>query len=260
MDEHLRQTIETLLASHEPADLHRGLELVKKEISRLGSDEAGTLFELVSTLFYIDPLDRPDLAPLLNEAIALVVGFGKWVIPPLLKQLDESDFKAHFVIASALGRLGADAIGPLLAEYQCAADSARRQFVLYALGKIKAPKVVQAAELAIEAAAGQDRELRDTATRAIGKFAESIPAEVLPQETRLRLVQILRKNLGDQSPAIRAKAARSLGKLARYGHLGIDERETLRRTFEHLLGKDERFEWDRAYLVRKELAEALAYL
>jgi hypothetical protein len=260
MDEHSRRTVETLLASHSPGDLHRGLELVKKEISRVGSDEAGTLFEMVSTLFYIDPLDRPDLAPLLNEAIALVVGFGKWVIPPLLRQLDGSDLKAYMVIANALGRLGADAIAPLLAEYQSASDSERRQFVLYALGKIKSPKVAQAAALAIEAAEGQDRELRDTATRAIGKFVESIPPSALPEETRRRFVQVLRKNLGDRSPAIRAKAVRSLGKLAKYEHLTPDERHTVQRTIEHLLGMDERFEWDRAYLVRKEAAEALTYL
>jgi len=260
MDDRLSQTIEALLASHEPADLHRGLELVKQEISRVGSEDAGALFERVSTLFYIDPLDRPDLAPLLNEAVALVVGFGKWVIPALLHDLDDSDLKAHIVIANVLGRLGADAVAPLMAQYQSAPDSARCQFVLYALGKIKSPKVVQAAALAIEAAEGEDRELRDTATRAIGKFVESIPAAGLPENIGRRFVDVLQKNLGDRSPAIRAKAVRSLGKLAKYGHLTTDERQILRRTFEHLLGKDERFEWDRAYLVRKEAAEAMAYL
>ena len=260
MDEHLRHTIERLLASHQPDDLHRGLELIKKEISRLGSDEASTLFEMVSTIFYIDPLDRPDLAPLVNEAIALVVGFGKWVIPPLLQQLDASDLKAQIAIANALGRLGADAVPVLLQEYQTAADSARRQFALYALGKIKSPRVAQAIAPAVEAAAAQDRELRDTATRTLGKFAEALPAGSLADETRQRVLNALQKNLGDQSPAIRAKAVRSLGKLAKCGHLTTAERAALHRTFALSLGKDERFEWDRAYLVRKEAAEALTYL
>lgn len=260
MEEHLRRSIETLLASQQPEDLHRALDLIKKEISKVGTDEAGRLFEMVSTLFYIDPLDRPDLAPLLNEAIALVVGFGKWVIPALLTQLDAGDLKAQIAIANALGRLGADAIPPLVAEYQSSSDPGRRQFVLYALGKIKSPKIVQAAAYALQAAEAQDRELRDTATRAIGKFAESIPPQALPEDTRRRFVQTLQKNLADQNPSIRAKAIRSLGKLAKFGHLTAPERTTLRETFEHIVGKDERFEWDRAYLVRKEAIEALTYL
>jgi hypothetical protein len=233
MDEHLRHTIERLLASHRPEEL---------------------------TIFYIDPLDRPDLAPLVNEAIALVVGFGKWVIPPLLQQLDASDLKAQIAIANALGRLGADAVPLLLHEYQTAADAARRQFVIYALGKIKSPRVAQAIAPALEAAAAQDRELRDTATRTLGKFAEALPLGSLADETRQLVVHVLQKNLGDQSPAIRAKAVRSLGKFAKYGHLTPEERGSLQRTFTLILGKDERFEWDRAYLVRKEAAEALAYL
>jgi hypothetical protein len=260
MDENLHRTIETLLTSQRPDELHQGLELVKREIARVGSDEARPLFEMVSTIFYIDPLDRPDLAPLVNEAVALVVGFGSWVIPILLQQLDASDLKAQIAIASALGHLGADAIAPLLAAYQSSPNPDRRQFVLYALGKIKSPKVVQAAPFALEAAQSDDRELRDTATRAIGKFAESIPPSQLPEDTRCGWVHALHKNLADGHPSIRAKAVRSLGKLAKYGHLAAEEREKLRGVLSLLLGKDERFEWDRAYLVRKEAAEALNYL
>jgi len=260
MDEHLRHTIERLLSSHRPEELHQGLELIKKEISRVGSDEAGTLFEMVSTIFYIDPLDRPDLAPLVNEAIALVVGFGKWVIPPLLQQLDASDLKAQIAVANALGRLGADAVPLLLHEYETAAEPARRQFVIYALGKIKSPRVAQAIAPALEAAAAPDRELRDTATRTLGTVAEALQPGSLADETRRRVVQALQKNLGDRSPAIRAKAVRSLGQLATCGHLTSTERATLQRTLALILGKGERFEWDRAYLVRKEAAEALGYL
>lgn len=260
MEESFRRDIERLLTSHTPEELHRGLELVKREISKIGSDEARPLFEMVSTLFYIDPIERPDLAPLLNEAIALVVGFGKWVIPILLQQLDGGDLKAQMAIANALGRLGADAIAPLMAEYRSSTDQDRRQFILYALGKIKSPKIVQVADCAREAAQAENHELRDTATRAIGKLAESIPAAQIPEETRAGLVKVLQKNLGDPHPSIRAKAVRSLGKLAKYGHLTASEREALKGTFSLIIGKDERFEWDRAYLVRKEAAEALEYL
>jgi HEAT repeat protein len=258
-DDSLR-TIEALLASTEPEEVRKGLQLLKEEICRVGSEEARPLFEMLTTIFYVDPLDRPDLVPVLEEAISLVVGFGEWVIPVLVRKLDSGDLKAQMASAHALGRIGADAIAPLMAEYHSSPDPALRAFVLYALGKIKSPKIVRAAHLALEAAESPDRELRDTATRAIGKFAESIPPGQLPEEIRRGFIEKLQKNLAEQNSGIRAKAVRSLGKLARYGHLTPEERQKLKATLSHILGKDEHFDWDRAYVVRKEAEEALQYV
>jgi HEAT repeat protein len=252
--------IQTLLASTKAEELREGLALVKKEIARIGCEEARPLFEMVSTIFYIDPLDRPDLVPVLEEAIGLVVGFGKWVIPVLIRQLEEGDLKAEIAVSHALGRIGADAIAPLLAQYGTTPEAGRRQFILYALGKIKSPKIVQAAPLAIEAAESPDRELRDTATRALGKFVESISPGQLSGELRQHIIDRLRANLADRSATIRAKAVRSLGKLGKFGHLDAEQRAELKSALEAIAGRDERFEWDRAYLVRREAEEALQYL
>jgi HEAT repeat protein len=260
MQEKSLRVIEKLLASTNPEEVREGLELAKKEISRIGSDQARPLFEMVSTLFYIDPFERPDLVPILNEAISLVVGFGQWVIPALVQKLGEVDLKAEMASANALGRIGVDAIAPLVAEYHASPEPARRIFILYALSKIKSPQIVQAAPLALEAARSADRELRDTATRALGKFAESIPPPQLPAETRRGFFEQLHKNLTDENTGIRAKAVRSLGKLAKHGHLTTGEREKLKAAFHHLLGSDEQFEWDRAYVVRRQAEEALKYL
>ncbi len=254
-----RSNIEALLTSAKPEELRQGLKLAKEALSTAGADEARPLYEMIATLFYIDPLDRPDLAPLLDEAVALVAGFGEWVIPVLLHNLDDGDLKAQMVIAHTLGQIGVPALQPLLTEYRSSSDPGRRAFVLYSLGKIKSAKVVQAAPLALEAAQSPDLELRDTATRAIGKFAESIPQSELPDEIRRRFVETLRANLADPKAGIRAKAVRSLGKLAKYGHLTPDERKRLKATLDLILGDDDHFEWDRAYVVRKEAEEATEY-
>jgi HEAT repeat protein len=260
MGDDTHRRIRELLASAEPDELREGLALVKEEIARKGSEESRPLFEAVSTIFYIDPLDRPDLVPALDEAVSLVVGFGDWVIPVLIRQLEDGDFKAQMAVAHALGRIGADAIAPLLEEYRASTDPGLRQFVLYTLSKIKSPMIVQAGEIACDAARSEDRELRDTAMRTIGKLAEPIPPADLPAETRQAFVSALRSGLADSNAGIRAKAVRSLGKLARFGHLDAAESAQLRSTLEALLGRDDRFEWDRAYLVRKEAEEALGHL
>lgn len=254
------QTIKTLLSSMKPEELRQGLELVKKEIGKVGPEEAKPLFEMVSSIFYIDPLDRPDLVPVLEEALNLVAGFGEWIIPLLVQNLDAGDIKAQVAVAHALGRIGADAITPLITEYQSSEDPARRTFILYALGKIKSPQVVRAAPLALEAAQSSDHELRDTATRAIGKFAESIPPSNLSEEQRQGFVESLQNNLADPNPGIRAKAVRGLGKMARCGHLNASEQERLKQLCHVLLGMNGNFEWDRAFIVRKEAEEALKYV
>jgi len=85
-------------------------------------------------------------------------------------------------------------------------------------------------------------------------------ASAKPEELRERFKERLHVNLADSSSGIRAKAIRSLGKLGRYGHLTEAEREKLRDLCHLTLGTDENHEWDRAYIVRKEAAEALRHV
>jgi hypothetical protein len=259
MSESRYETIQKLLASSEPEDLRQGLELIRQEISRVGASEARPLFEMVTAIFHVDPLDRPDLVPVLDEAVSLVVGFGDWVIPVLVDELHAGDIKAQLAIGHALGRIGADAIQPLMAEYHGTTDATRRMFVVYALGKIQSPKILQAVDLVLEAAESPDLELRDTATRALGRFAESIPPGELDEPLRSKVIEKLQDNLADTNPGVRAKAIRSLGKLSRYGHLMPDEQDKLKEICELILGVDGSFDWDRAYIVRKEAKEALEY-
>ncbi len=254
-----QRNIEWLLASEKPKEMREGLERVRQEIARVGADDARPYFEMVSSLFSIDTMDHPDLMPVLDEAIALLVGFGNWVIPYLIEKLDEGDIKAQMSIATALGRLGADGIVPLMNAYENA-GSEKRAFILFALGKVKSPKIVMAMNLAIDAANDLDRELRDTGTRAIGKLLESIVPDDLDEEIRERVHVSLRENLAEPNPAIRAKSVRSLGKMARYGFLNEEERERLNGTLMRILGKDEAFDWDRAYAVRREAERALKFL
>lgn len=252
-----RESLEVLFRSSNPDDLHQALQAVQTEISRIGSQAARPLFELVSALFYIDPLDRPDLAQVLDEAISLVIGFGDWVIPPLVENLDQGDVKAQMASAEALGRIGRDAIEPLMQKYRSSQDPDTQAFVLYGLGKIQSPLVASAAELALAGAHSPELELRDTATRTIGRFAASIPVGALPTRTIEGFYDVLRHNLGDPSKGVKAKALRSLGKLADYGHLTPIQKREMRDIALNLLGEDDEFHWDRTYVVRREAREAL---
>lgn len=260
MTENSYQTIQALLESSRIEELREGLRRIREEIGRAGAGESRQLLEMLSTLFYIDTLDHPELVPVLDEAIDLAVDFGTWAIPVLLDNLNAGDIKAQWAIAHVLGRFGEESIDPMMQKYASSADPTVRAFLIYALGKIKSPKVVEAAPAAVEAARSSNRELRDTATRTIGKLAESVPPGRLPEALKRQFLDCLHANLSDANATLRAKAVRSLGKMAKYGHMSEEERARLRSILLSLLGADDSHEWDRAYIVRKEAKEAMAHL
>jgi HEAT repeat protein len=253
------RTIRTLLASNSPEEIRKGLRLIAIEIAKFGSNEARPLFAMVTALFYIDVLDRPEFVPILDEAVSLTATFGAWVIPILIEDLDAGDIKSQWAVAHVLGRVGAPAIDPMLRAYAATSNITLRAFILYALGKIKSPEIVRAVQVALEAAESSDLELRDTATRTLGKMIESIPPAILSGELKQEMIECLAKNLSDSNVRVRSKAIRSLGKLGKYGHLTGSEREQFKIVCRRILGKDEKFEWDSAFILRKEAEEALAY-
>ena len=263
MDTHASPTIneiEKLLSSETREEVQRGLELTISEITRRGTESAQELFDALTSLFYIDPLDRPDLKPCLDEAIDLIIGLGDRVIPTLLERLNDSDLKAQIVIANVLGRLGADAVEPLIDAYHKTEDPGKRSFILYALGHVRSPRAGRGLPELLEAAKAKDRSLRDTAIRAIGRVFEWIPPGELSPGQIKQIIEVLRASLADPSAGIRSKAVRSLGKLAHFGHLTKQQCQWLYDTLHLVMGTDDRHDWDRAYIVRKEAQEAMEYL
>lgn len=250
--------IRLLLASKRPDEVREGLRLAQMEISQVGTSEAKSLFEMVSALFYIDTLDHPELIAILDEAINLTVRFGPWIIPMLIDNLDEGDIKAQWAVAHVLGRIGEDAIEPLMKAYASRDNPSLRSFILYAMGKIKSSQIVQVAQIAVDSAQSAHIELRDTACRALGKIIESIPPDSLSQYLKLQFLKCLYANLADPNASLRSKAIRSLGKMAKYGHLNDSEREQLKTACRRITGTDGNNDWDRAFVVRKEAEEALA--
>jgi len=258
MPEDNYSNIRKLLASKRPDELCEGLRLIEMEIGKVDPGEAGPLFEMVSALFYIDTLDHPELVPILDEAVSLTVSFGTWVIPVLIDNLDEGDIKAQWAAAHVLGRIGENAIQPLMKAYTSTDNQSLRAFILYAMGKIKSSQIVQVVPMAIDAARSGNLELRDTACRALGKIIESIPPDSLSQDLKTQLLECLYSNLPDTNASIRSKTVRTLGKMAKYGHLTDSEREKLKTMCRRMTGIDENNDWDRAFIVRREAEEALA--
>jgi hypothetical protein len=71
------------------------------------------------------------------------------------------------------------------------------------------------------------------------------------------MFELLVAKLADPYAGVRAKAARSIGKLLRRSYLDDRQKARARAALAALAGQDEKQEWDRAFIVRREAENAL---
>jgi HEAT repeat protein len=245
------------LADPRPVVVERALARLGSRLGRLQAGEYRRAVELACSLFYVDTGDRPDLEPALDRATRLLARQGARVVPHLLRQMEGSDIKSHTHLARTLGRMGPQAVPPLRHLLATAEDPYSRAFALYALGKMTCPEVVRALPEVLGGMMHPDKEVRDSAARTLGKIAGTVPPRKLTARRRREMFETLVRALGDYQPAVRAKAMRSLGKMAAAGLLNRAQIKMFRSAALNALGESEEYSWDNAYIVRREAREAL---
>jgi HEAT repeat protein len=247
------------LHSDRPEAIAEGLEFIGARMGSLPDAELRGAVEEVCALFYVDTADRPDLQPLLDQAVAILAAQGVRVVPQLLELMKGSDIKSHLYLGRTLGAIGKAAL-PALRQVIATEDPYSRSFALFAVGKIHDPAAREALPEVIGSLMHPDKEVRDSAARTLGKIAEALPAGQLDGARRSEIFEVLFRALSDTQPAVRAKAVRSLGKLARLGYLESAQKEHVRLAVLRILGRDEAYDWDRAFIVRREAEETLRHL
>ncbi|PLX44446.1 MAG: hypothetical protein C0609_05610 [Deltaproteobacteria bacterium] len=254
-------TVIEMLGSEDQAKIEEALATLAKASGDLSGGDLQEAVEAVVGTFYIDTLDHPELSPTLERAGDLIAGLGVNIIPTLLSLLEESDMKADFHIASALGKMGGKAVAPLLDAYAKNPPEVSRIFILYTFGKINGPEMIKAVPTLLDAASDRSAEVRDTAARALGKLCENIGAEKLDEASRGAIFDKLITLTSDTYAKIRSKAFRSLGKMARCALLDAEKRTALERAITGALGEGEHNNlWDNAYIVRMEAKKTRSHL
>jgi HEAT repeat protein len=248
------------LSDSDAAVVERAIHRLRVHLHRLEEPDYRRAVEAICSLFYVDTADRPDLEEALDRAAALVAEQGAKVVPILIAQMQGSDLKSHLHLAVALGRIGRDALKPIRNLLATAEDPYSRSFALYALGKMACPEVIQAIPEVLGGLTHPDKEVRDSAARTLGKIVRLAAARRLTPRRRRDIFEGLLRAAGDPQPAVRAKAMRSLGKMAGAGLLNRPQKRTLAETARGALGEFEEGGWDHAFIVRKEAKETLERL
>jgi len=249
-----------LLEGSEAGEILDGVTGLQRVLPDLGEAEMWPVLEALCGLFYVDVYDRPDLQPAIDKAEEAIAAAGQRAIPILIHLMEGSDAKSHIYLARVLGRIGAPALPRLREMIATSEDPYRRAFALYAVGKIRDEQVHEALPEAVGALMHPEKEVRDTAARTMGKIVERVPPARLTERRRSEIYEALMRTTTDLQPAVRAKAVRSLGKMARFAYLESEQTKRLHARLRSMLTRDETSDWDRAYIVRREAQEALRHL
>jgi HEAT repeat protein len=244
----------------EAGEITRTIREIREGIPSLSEGEVRKAVEALCGLFYIDLHERGDLQPAVDAAEETIASIGEPVIPVLVRLLEDSDAKSHFYLARTLARIGPRAVPHLRRMIATSEDPYCRAFALYAVGKVKDESVHEVLPEAVGSLMHPDKEVRDSAARTLGKIVEQVEPGRLSERRRSEVYDALTRALADVQPPVRAKAVRSLGKMARRGYLDQEQAAALRTRLVALLTRGEAVDWDRAYIVRREAHEALSYL
>ena len=91
-----------------------GIREIERYLPGLKGSKFKEALSSLSSLFYVDTFERPDLQPVIDRAFETFKRFRAKTIPFLLSSTRESDFKFQLNLARALGKIGKPAIKPIL--------------------------------------------------------------------------------------------------------------------------------------------------
>ncbi|MBC8346095.1 MAG: HEAT repeat domain-containing protein [Candidatus Marinimicrobia bacterium] len=246
------------LSSANSSIIMEGLDEIGKEVSNgVPEENLPIMFDAVTSLFYIDAFDRPDLSTAIKKAMETVAKMGAAAIPLVLEKVIDSDIKAELNFGRACGLMDESAIQPLMDVLSSKDSSDKIAFALYALGKIQSPKIVAVLPLILEKVNSPQKECEDTAVRALGKICENMNPHDVNADFRESMFKALVSKLSHGNDVIRSKAIRNLGKLIRYGFANEIQKTEILSKVKRVMGLDENRQVDPAYLVRREAQEVL---
>lgn len=241
-----------LITDKSPEKINQGLEWFKDNISSLEGDQFRQSLQAVASVFTFDIYEMPEYQSVVNNAVLILANQGELGIPYLLELLADSDYKVEFNLAIVLGKIGRTAVQPLIEAYNHSRHPSEKAFILYALGKINDQAISSAIPLMLTALDDDDREVRDSAARSLGKISDSIEPDTIDDNLKGELFGRLLPKTRDEYSGVSSKAIRSLGKLSANGFLTQNQCHELQTALVDILGKSGDFIWDSAFIVRRE--------
>lgn len=225
--------------------IERLTELTDKEKIRLSPS--------LTQLFYRDQVGMAEMITLANRAEKQVTRFGTIVLPFLIKELVNADAESCAHLGRAIALNSTKAVAPLLDAWDSNRDDRYALVNLtQALAYFRVPEILKALPEILVAAKSENHQLRSNALDAMGKMAIRIDTGLFNEKLRLKMFDTAFENLSDSRSLVRMNAARALGKMLEREFLTTEQKKKLRKAYNVILGQEEDYAWDDAYIVRHE--------
>ncbi len=245
------------LFAADTATIIEGVNEIKTYLQTISDDDIPAIVDALSSVFYVDPFDNPDMAQVIQDVQNIIAGIGPIAIPTILEKVHNTDIKAELAFARTCSLMGENAIEPLLNVVKDKSDTIDTSFALYALGKINSPNVVQALPHVVKAVKSPLKESEDTAVRALGKLFENIQPGDVVEEMREEIMNIFLAKTKHSNEVIRSKAVRGLSKMLHFGFIKNEDKPIIINCVKGILGLTDPQDWDSSYLVRREAQQVL---
>ena len=182
-----------------------------------------------------------------------IAKFGPDIIPFLLEEITDVDGESAAYLGKALCKIGKPGIDYLLQEWSRFSDNDPALInLLQTVSYYTVPEIQGAVPLLVAASGHANFQVQAMALHAMGRILERSNANLIDRRLVTNLFDVCFHALAHVKPLVRKNAARSLGKMLRKGILLPDEEKRVRDAFMSITGRDEKHNWDRAFIVRKE--------
>ncbi len=244
------------LKSEDKDELIKACQVARNSIGAMDPKEMRAIADALTSVFYIDMTRHSEMHEVIDLASDTLAEMGADIVDILSDNLTDTDLFADFQMAKTLGKIGSPAVAVLKERFRTEQDPCLRSLALYALSTIEDPALIEIFDEVVSAVDHEDQELRSTAVEAIGTMIECIGGMCLDPNAVDRTFEKLMQKVSDSHAGTRAKAVYSIGKLARKEYLNEEQKDRAVTVMKSKLGIDEKHEWDRAFIVRKEAETA----
>ena len=248
------------LASEDIQEILAGVQSIADESDRLDDSQLSECVSVLCSVFAADTSERPDMAEVIEIATAVLVGLGPKIVPTLLLAMQAADVHEILRYARVLGRIGQGAVDPIMRFYETASEPWIRGAALYAVSKVQDPSIASLVPELCLALHDDHHGPRESAARALGKVVLRCSPNQVHKAHRDKMFDELMHHVSDTHPGVRARIVSCLGKMAKFRYLDDEQRKQVRKTMKSLVGQDDQFQWDRAFIVRREAEQALQVL
>ena len=239
--------------------ISKALDQVAK-LKDLSDEEKVDISSALSVLFYHDHAGMVDMIKLANRAEKQIAKFGEAVLPFLIKEVTNADAESAAHLGRAIALNGTAAVDLILKAWDENRDDDFAIInLIQTLSYFRVPETIKVLPEILVASKAKNHQVRAMALNAAGRLSQRLHANLLDEKMRTKMFDSAFTLISDSNPLVRANAARALGKMLSKRLLNDDQREKLLKSYNAILGNDEKHEWDYAYIVRHEAQRFLPF-